>query len=133
VLVPKKRMASSMSPTIVLAGPSLVAALGSPGGDTIPGTVAQVVLNLVDHRMTIDKAIDAARVHHQHKPDEVRVEMGRALPAAVLARLKAMGHTIKPSPVALGDVNGIVFDPTSRHAWGFADARKGGLALGPPN
>jgi gamma-glutamyltranspeptidase len=49
----------------------------------------------------------------------------------VLAALIKMGHRIELSPILLGDVNGIVVDPDSGVAWGFADSRKGGLALGP--
>lgn len=130
-LAPNKRMASSMTPTIIVSGKHVAAVLGSPGGDTIPSTVSQVVLNLIDHRMTIDRAIDVGRVHHQYKPDELRTEKDRAPAADVIARLKAFGHTVKPNAVALGNVNGIVFDPPTHTAWGFADQRKGGLALGP--
>jgi gamma-glutamyltranspeptidase/glutathione hydrolase len=131
-LAPHKRMASSMTPTIIVAGNRLVAVLGSPGGDTIPGIVAQVALNLIDHRMTIDQAIDAGRVHHQHIPDQVRIELGRPPVSKVLKRLEAMGHSLKPSRIALGDVNGIVFDASTHNAWGFADDRKDGFAYGPP-
>ena len=131
VLAPGKRMASSMSPTIVVSGGKTVAVVGSPGGDTIPGTVAQVLRNLIDYRMTIDAAIDAGRVHRQHKPHGVRIESKRAPSAQVQAQLTKMGHSLMKSPVLIGDANGIVIDPSSKIAWGYSDSRKGGLALGP--
>jgi gamma-glutamyltranspeptidase/glutathione hydrolase len=130
-LAPGKRMASSMSPTILAQKGKAVAAIGSPGGDTIPGTVAQLVRNLVDRRMTIDQAIEAPRIHHQYLPDEVRTEKRRPLPAAVQADLAKRGHRLKASPSVLGDANGIVLDPWRGLAWGHADSRKGGLAAGP--
>jgi len=129
-LAPNKRMASSMTPTIVLGGSRVVAVLGTPGGDSIPGSVAQVLLNLIDHRMTIDKAIDAPRVHHQFMPDEVRVELARPFAPLVLSHLRFMGHHIRPS-FLLGSVNGIVVDPQTHKAWGHSDSRKAGLSLGP--
>ena len=130
-LAPGKRMASSMSPVVVVRRGKPVAALGSPGGDTIPGTVAQVLRNLIDHHMTIDAAIEQGRIHHQYRPDVVRLEKLRPPSAAVLAALTTMGHKLQPSPAVLGDVNGIVVDPATGISWGFADTRKGGLALGP--
>ena len=72
-VAPGKRMASSMTPTLVSQNGKLVLILGSPGGDTIPNTVAQVFRNLVDYGMTIDQAIAHPRVHEQWFPDKVRV------------------------------------------------------------
>jgi len=130
-LEPGKRPASSMSPTIIVRQGQAVAAIGSPGGDTIPNTVAQVLRNLVDGHMTIDAAIEAPRVHHQYKPDRVRVEKKRMLSAAVMAELAKRGHQVQKNPVSLGDANGVTFDPATGMAYGFADTRKGGLAAGP--
>ncbi|MEM1033422.1 MAG: gamma-glutamyltransferase [Myxococcota bacterium] len=130
-LAPGKRPASSMSPTVITRGGRAVAAIGSPGGDTIPNSVAQVLRQLIDGGMTIDAAIEAPRIHHQYQPDRIRAEAKRALPASVLATLRKWGHTVQPSPLGLGDVNGITFDPETGLAYGFADTRKGGLAFGP--
>jgi gamma-glutamyltranspeptidase/glutathione hydrolase len=131
VLAPGKRMASSMTPTIVVSGGKAVAVVGSPGGDTIPNTVAQVLRNLIDHGMTIDEAIEAGRLHHQYLPDVVRVEQARSPDAAVRAQLTKMGHKLVDNAITLGDANGIVVDLATGIAWGHADSRKAGLALGP--
>ena len=125
-----KRMASSMSPTIVTQGGKLVAVLGSPGGDTIPNTVSQVFRNLVDYGMTIDEAVAAGRVHHQYLPDKVRIEKLKAPPKAVLDELARLGHTIDLDPTPIGDANDILVDRDSGVAWGYADTREGGLAEG---
>jgi len=130
-LAPGKRMASSMTPTILLQNDKAVAVVGSPGGDTIPSTVAQLVYHLIDHGMTIDEAIETGRVHHQWRPDVVRVEKRRAAGPVVLAALRKLGHDLKLSQVPLGDANGIVVDAESGVAYGHADTRKGGLAIGP--
>ena len=130
-LAPFKRMASSMTPTLVRQGGEVVAVLGSPGGDTIPNSVAQVLRNLIDHHMTLDRAIEVGRIHHQYLPDVVRLEGKRAPTAAVQAALRKLGHRVKVSPLGLGDVNGILVDVATGAAYGVADSRKGGLALGP--
>jgi gamma-glutamyltranspeptidase / glutathione hydrolase len=130
VIAPGKRMASSMTPTILVSGGKAVAVIGSPGGDTIPNTVAQVVRNLIDWGMTIDEAIETGRIHHQYKPDEVRIEKARAPSAEVRAELVKRGHKLVESHLLLGDANGIVIDARGI-AWGHADSRKAGLALGP--
>ncbi|MSP24687.1 MAG: gamma-glutamyltransferase [Myxococcales bacterium] len=130
-VTPQKRMASSMTPTLVVREGHTVAMLGSPGGDTIPNTVAQVLRNLVDEGMTIDRAVEEGRIHHQYKPDQVRFEQKRPPAPALQAQLARLGHKLTKNPMDIGAANCIVFDPKSRTAWGFADTRKHGLALGP--
>jgi gamma-glutamyltranspeptidase/glutathione hydrolase len=128
-LVPGHRMASSMTPTVVSQGGKLAIVLGSPGGDTIPNTVAQVFRNLVDGGMTIDEAIAHPRLHHAYLPDRVRVERGNAPPAAVLAELTRRGHVVHADAAPLGDANSILIDAAGV-PWGAADPREGGRAEG---
>jgi len=130
-LAPGKRMASSMTPTLLVRRGKTVAVVGSPGGDTIPATVAQVIRNLVDYQLPLDQAVEAGRIHHQYKPDRVRLEKRRPPSPAVRAALERMGHTLELNPIPMGDVNAIVIDPAQGVAWGYADSRKGGLALAP--
>jgi gamma-glutamyltranspeptidase/glutathione hydrolase len=129
-LAPGKRMASSMAPTLVSQNGRLALVLGSPGGDTIPNTVAQVLRNLVDYRMTIDEAVLHPRVHHQYLPDRVRVEKGNAPERAALADLTRRGHTLHLDPMPIGHANSILIDPSTGVAWGAADPREGGKAVG---
>lgn len=128
-VAPHKRMASSMTPTIVTQNNKLVAVLGSPGGDTIPNTVSQVLRNLVDYGMTVDQAVMHSRVHHQYLPDEIRVEKANPPPLATLQELRRRGHSVRLDAMPIGDANSIVVDETGT-SWGYADTREGGLALG---
>jgi len=132
VVAPGKRMATSMTPTIVSQHGHLVMVLGSPGGDTIPNTVAQVMRNLVDWGMTIDEAVSTGRVHHQFMPDKLRVEKQRSLPKNVLGELAKRGHVIEPSGLSQGDANDIIVDAATNIAYGFADPREGGTSEGIP-
>lgn len=124
---PGRRTTSSMAPTLVLADNRPVLVLGSPGGDTIPSTIAQILRRMVDGGMTIDEAIDAPRVHHGFVPDAFRFEAARPIPQAVLQELCRMGHTVSQRRLPIGDANNISLAEGA--AWGYADPREGGLAL----
>jgi gamma-glutamyltranspeptidase/glutathione hydrolase len=126
VPAPGRRMPTSMSPTLVLAGDEPVLVLGTPGGDTIPNTVVRVLTNLVDHGMTLDAAVDAPRVHQGFVPDEIRYEGGRPLPRAVLAELVGRGHRLDAKTRAIGDANSVLVAKGA--AFAYADPRGGGLA-----
>ncbi len=126
---PGRRMLSSMSPTLVSHHGNVIAVLGSPGGDTIPSTVVQVLRNLVDHGMSLDEAIEAPRIHHGFSPDEVRTERGRPLDPALVEALEARGHHVVANEAPMGDANDIIV--VDGMAYGHADSREGGLALGP--
>ncbi len=124
-----KRPASSMTPTIVTQGGALKLVLGSPGGDTIPNTVAQVLRNVVDHGMTIDAAAAHPRIHHQYLPDQIRYEKLNAPPKDALADLEKRGHKLRGDVIPIGHANVILVDDDGV-AWGYADTREGGKALG---
>ena len=128
-VAPGKRMASSMSPTIVTQNGALALVLGSPGGDTIPNIVAQVFRNLVDYHMTIDEAVAHPRIHHQWMPDKVRVEKGNPPPKAALDDLARRGHTVDLDATPLGDADDILVEPSGT-AWAYSDTREGGTAEG---
>ena len=107
-IAPYKRPLSSMSPSIVLKNKKLFMVVGSPGGARIITTVLQVVLNVIDHGMNIQEAVDAPRIHHQWLPDELRIEK-RGLSRDTLELLKERGHeVVVRSP--MGDVNAILID-----------------------
>lgn len=129
-VAPGKRMASSMSPTIASRGGQVEIVAGSPGGDTIPNTVAQVLRAIVDDKMTVDEAVKRGRVHHQLDPDVVRVELGREPLDPVKKALEGMGHKLEVNAIPLGDAKVIVRDPKTGKSWGYADFREGGLAAG---
>ena len=125
---PGKRMLSAMAPTIVLdpAG-RLALVAGSPGGPRIISAVAQVISDVIDHRMSLAEAVSAPRIHHQALPDSVYFEAG-SIPADQRRALEAMGHAFRARPLAIGDVNAILVTPTGIE--GMADPRRGGGAAG---
>lgn len=90
---PGKRMLSSMCPAILTRGGRLALVTGSPGGRTIPNTVLQTILQVVDFGRTAREAVDAPRIHHQWLPDILFQEKGRSEPG-VSEALKAKGHAL---------------------------------------
>jgi gamma-glutamyltranspeptidase / glutathione hydrolase len=127
VAVGGRRTVSSMAPTLVLASGNPVLVLGTPGGDTIPSTIVQVLRHVVDHGESLSAAVDAGRIHQAFVPDEVRYEPRTPPPSAVLRELTRLGHTLKKSRWAIGDANEIVIQ--GKVAWAYADPRELGLAL----
>jgi gamma-glutamyltranspeptidase/glutathione hydrolase len=91
---PRKRMLSSMCPTILAKDGTVFMVTGSPGGRTIINTVLQTILAVVDAGMNAQQAVDAGRFHHQWLPDQIVLERG-ALAPEVVTSLRAMGHTVK--------------------------------------
>ncbi len=92
---PGKRMLSSMTPTILARDGALFMVTGSPGGRTIINTVLHTILNVVDHGMNAQEAVDAARFHHQWLPDRTQYER-HGLSPDTLRHLAARGHTLVP-------------------------------------
>jgi len=93
-IAPGKRMLSAMAPTIVLDPKgNLLLVTGARGGPRIISATSQIILNVIDHRMSLADAMSAPRLHHQALPDSIRLETGGFEPA-VIARLRAMGHYV---------------------------------------
>jgi gamma-glutamyltranspeptidase/glutathione hydrolase len=86
-------MLSSMTPAILSKDGRLFLVVGSPGGRTIINTVLLAILNVVDHEMNVQQAIDAPRFHHQWLPDRIAYEKFGLSPDTLEA-LRARGHTL---------------------------------------
>ena len=118
-LQPKKRPLSSMSPTIILNGnrPELV--VGAAGGPRIINATLQTILNVLDFKMPVKQALEAARIHHQWIPERLSVEA--RIEAEPKKSLEQRGHAIREQN-ALGVVQAITWDGSTMT--GAADPRK---------
>jgi gamma-glutamyltranspeptidase/glutathione hydrolase len=92
-IAPGKRMLSSMTPTVVLKNGKPFMVVGTPGGTTIPTSVYQTIVDIIDFKMTPQEAVNKPKFHHQWLPDEIQVEKG--FPENVIKELEKMGYTIK--------------------------------------
>lgn len=124
---PGKRMLSSMSPTLLVKDGQVFLATGSPGGSRIITTVLQVILNLVDHGMNLQEAVNAPRVHHQWLPDELRVESG--ISADTIRLLEARGHRVVEK-TTMGAAASVLRSSQTGQLQGAADPRRDGVAVG---
>ena len=120
---PRKRPLSSMSPTMVFRNGELELVTGSPGGSRIITTVLQVISNVVDHNMNVAEASEAARVHHQLYPDELRIERGISPDTVKL--LEQKGHVVREHRT-MGSTQSIMRVKGEFH--GAADTRQMGTA-----
>lgn len=124
---PGKRMLSSMSPTIVLKDEKPFLVIGSPGGSTIPTATLQVLLNVVEFGMGIERAIALPRFHHQWLPDQIDYEkfgMSEDVKNNLISRGQKIGWER-----GLGLVEGIEIDSAGVF-WGASDPRGSGKASG---
>jgi gamma-glutamyltranspeptidase/glutathione hydrolase len=150
-IAPGKRPLSSMAPTIVLKDGRVFLVLGSPGGSRIITITLQTILNLLDHGMDPQEAVDAPRLHHQWMPDLTILEPD-TLSADTEALLRAQGHNFRiqrpwgsTELIAIGPatptqriIQSSGGDGASAHPmrpglfYGASDSRRpAGLALGP--
>jgi gamma-glutamyltranspeptidase/glutathione hydrolase len=124
---PGKRMLSSMTPTIVEKNGKLFMVMGSPGGSTIPTTVFQVLINVLDFNMTMQQAVDTGRFHHQWLPDLLYYEKN-AIDEPAINNLTEMKHDLKERS-SIGSINAIMILPGSKKA-GAADKRNNNSSCG---
>jgi gamma-glutamyltranspeptidase/glutathione hydrolase len=118
---PRKRMLSSMTPTILAKDGRVFMVTGSPGGRTIINTVLQTIVNFVDFGMTAQQAVDAPRFHHQWLPDRIDVERDGLSPGTV-ADLARRGHTLREVS-RQGAAQVIVYDASRSAVEGTTDRR----------
>ncbi len=106
-VAPGKRVTTSMSPTMALREGKVVYALGLPGGKRIFPSAMQALLNLIDHGMSLQEAVEAPRVWTEGNALEVEP----TIPEAIRAALAARGHRIEVKPTIAGGMNAIQFHP----------------------
>lgn len=125
---PGKRVPTSMAPMIIMKDARPVFALGLPGGLRIFPSAMQTIVNLIDHRMSLQEAVEAPRIWTQGQ--EVEIEQAFAPQSSALV---ALGHEVRVMPHIGGGMNAIAFDDvmTGACCWradGVVAALGGGLA-----
>jgi gamma-glutamyltranspeptidase/glutathione hydrolase len=89
---PGKRMLSSMTPTVVLQNGKPFLVVGTPGGTTIPTSVFQTIINIIEFGMSTEDAVYKPKFHHQWLPDQIDLE--KTFPQATRVALEKMGYKI---------------------------------------
>lgn len=109
-IAPSKRMLSSMTPTILEKNKKLYMVVGTPGGSTIITSVFQTILNVVEHGMTMQQAVNAYKFHHQWLPDKTMFENG-AFTESVIKRLQNKGYILEMQRNTIGRMDCILIRP----------------------
>jgi gamma-glutamyltranspeptidase/glutathione hydrolase len=126
---PGKRPRSSMSPSMMFSpdGEPLLA-YGSPGGATIINSVINVTVNLIDHGMTLQDAIEAPRLSVAGVTSSISVDP--TFPATTVDALRALGYTVGLTDI--GSVQAVLIDQKTGKQYGAADSRREGTVIGLP-
>lgn len=126
-IAPYKRPLSSMTPTLVFYEGHPFMIVGSPGGPRIITTVLQVIINVINYKMSIQEAVDAPRVHHQWLPNKIYIEDG--IPYDVIQNLIYKGHDVIVGST-WSAANAILIDLETNVIYGGTDSRIEGAASG---
>ncbi|WP_169728025.1 gamma-glutamyltransferase [Adhaeribacter aquaticus] len=127
-IAPKKRMLSSMAPTLVLKAGKPYLITGSPGGRTILNTVLQMVLATTTYKLSLEEAMKLPRLSHHWMPDLVYIEKG-LWDNQIIKALEDKGHKFAEVEF-LGDLHSIRVNPETGEYEAVADPRRAGWAEG---
>ena len=104
---PFKRPLSSMSPTVVANKNNKgVLTIGAAGGSRIITAVLQTIVSVLDHDLTVDKAIDTPRTHSQWLPDQIFYEED-SFNQKTIKELEELNHTLKLVEYRIARAHGI--------------------------
>ena len=126
LFAPGKRPCSNMAPTLVTRDGVIEAALGTPGGPTIPTSMGSLLAATLIHGVDPAVAIKARRLHCQGWPDKIAHEAGFDDPE-LLAALTAKGYTVKDKQELISDIQGVFVDGNELLA--ISDWRREGRAM----
>ena len=105
-IAPGKRVTTSMSPMMALQGGKIRFALGLPGGKKIFPSAMQAIINVIDHGMSLQEAVEAPRIW----TEGVALEVEQGIPPAVRDALAARGHDVQVMPTVAGGMGAIGFN-----------------------
>ncbi len=123
-----KRMLSSMTPTILEKNGELFMVVGTPGGSTIITSVYQTILNVIEHNMTMQQAVNALKFHHQWLPDKTMFE-ANAFSETTIQKLQNKGYNLEKLSNTLGRMDCIL---VGEDGWleGGSDPRGDDVSVG---
>ncbi len=119
VIAPGKRPRNTLTPTIVLDEEDHpVLAMSVAGGDQQEQTTLQVLMNILDFKMTADKAVTTPRFATEHfvgsfkqtTPRKGVVKLNPELDQSIGEALRAMGHKVEVEPAPIAEPSVVTVD-----------------------
>ena len=124
-IAPGKSRGSTASPTIVSRDGKPMLAVGAPGGAQIPMGVLQVILNVLDHGMSVVEAVDAPRF----SATSDAIDLAFRIPGYVAEALEAEGYKSVRLPYSYAFARVHAVHAAEGRVSGGADPYAGGMAL----
>ncbi|MFO1433677.1 MAG: gamma-glutamyltransferase [Candidatus Competibacteraceae bacterium] len=137
-VAPGKRPRSSMAPTLIFYKDKPLAAFGSPGGSTIISSVLNMTLNLIDHGMPVQEAIDAPRIAQTGASDKIRAQLEQGFSEATMQALCNLGdlpgspacqQLLSLPPIDIGAIQVVASEKGKGDLFGGADKRRTGSVI----
>lgn len=126
---PFKRPRTTLAPTMIFLGGKPIAAFGSPGSTGILHAVLSFLLNLVDHKMTLQQAVAEPRISLDSASNGADTEIEPGFPSSVRSALDNMGYDFD-SVSEIGAVQGVILSKDGLRQFGTADPRRNGVVEG---
>ena len=127
-IAPNKRPLHTIIPGMITKDGKTVMSYGVMGGEYQAMGHAQFLSRYFDYGLDIQEAQDAPRF--MVDPFDGSVEMEGAVPEAIVAELKTMGHEIQPDSKPVGGSQAIAINWENGILTGGSDPRKDGCAIG---
>lgn len=128
-IAPYKRSRTALTPTLIFLNDQPIAALGSPGGGALLNGVLNFIVNLVDHRMTLQEAVAAPRfsLDNSHAVTDTEIEPGFS--AETRVSLAELGYDFVTAQ-DIGAVQAVIINQPDGRQYGTADPRRQGVVEG---
>ena len=127
---PGKKVDFVVAPTQTFEDGRFMLSMGTPGSWGILQTTPQMLVNVLDHGMTVQQAIDSPRFRVY---EGTRVEMEDRFPTSLRIGLELRGHqvdVIESWSMNVGGAQAIAHDSNAGIFHGGADPRRDGVAIG---
>lgn len=122
---------ATVAPSLLFLGEDIWMALGSPGSERIFSALTQVLLHMIDRNFSLDKAIEAPRMHCS-LGGRISLEADRFSPD-LIKFLEEKGYRMdlrEPYSFYLGCVQAVLKRKSGPGFQGVADVRRDGTAQG---
>ncbi|WP_046176127.1 gamma-glutamyltransferase [Domibacillus indicus] len=115
---------SMKTPTIIFKDGEPVLTLGSPGGPTIPASVLQTMIHILEYGMDVKDAIEEPRIYNGTGP---LIWQEEGIPEKAKRKLESMNFQFDSIALSIGNVQAILLNPNTGEKAGGSDSSRPGI------